>query len=404
MTLLEQVKKMKIKRKANQFFLLLSILTTVFLSGCWDVKQTERMIYIHSIGLDYKDGKYIAYLQIINLGLLAKSEAGGSNNQVTAELGHASGNTVEEAIFNIYQTTQRRLFWGHIAYIVFTENVLKQGGLQAITDILDRYVETYYQIWIYLTEDSIPNILHAMPNIGMSTDLSRLSDPEPSFKQFSYIRPIDLRRLIILNNRPPNEIVLPSISGNHQLWEADSKHMDAAILNGLGIITNDNLKGYLSNSKAKGYRWMNKDFQRSEITIKGKEGMGLLLRNLHVKVTPVIKHNEVKFNVKIKAKVHLNKVRRTNSLEEISSEAKRKIKKEIMDTYLEGLKLDSDIYRLSNVLYIKNYSTWKRIQHDGKIPLNNHSINNIDINLKIIDAGKKRNKPTLIKRKYPSHP
>ena len=236
---------------------------------------------------------------------------------------------------------------------------MKQGGLQAITDILDRYVETYYQIWIYLTEDSIPNILHAMPNIGMSTDLSRLSDPKPSFKQFSYIRPIDLRRLIIFNNRPPNEIVLPIISGNHQSWEADSKHMDAAILNGLGIITNDNLKGYLSNSKAKGYRWMNKDFQRSEITIKGKEGMGLLLRNLHVKVTPVIKHNEVKFDVKIKAKVHINKVRRTNSLEEISSEAKRKIKKEIMDTYLEGLKLDSDIYRLSNVLYIKNYSTWK---------------------------------------------
>ena len=42
------------------------MLLMTILSGCWDENQPERMLYINAIGVDYKDGQYEVYAQIIN--------------------------------------------------------------------------------------------------------------------------------------------------------------------------------------------------------------------------------------------------------------------------------------------------------------------------------------------------
>ncbi|WP_425590231.1 Ger(x)C family spore germination C-terminal domain-containing protein [Fictibacillus sp. B-59209] len=72
------------------------------------------------------------------------------------------------------------------------------------------------------------------------------------------------------------------------------------------------------------------------------------------------------------------------------------LKQEVMETYRTALKMNSDIYRLSEVVYKKDINTWKQIEKKGKIPLNKHSIT-VKVDVKVIHGNKQRLKPTWIK-------
>ncbi|USK81565.1 hypothetical protein QRD90_06465 [Peribacillus frigoritolerans] len=92
------------------FILLLSVFV---LAGCWDSNEPERLMYANGLGIDYKNGKVLVHLQIINMKGLAKSESGGDPSSLSAaDVGTATGNTLEEALFNLYHTADRRIYWG----------------------------------------------------------------------------------------------------------------------------------------------------------------------------------------------------------------------------------------------------------------------------------------------------
>ncbi len=171
----------------------------LFLSGCWDTNEPEQMVYAQGMGVDFKDNRYVLYLQTINLSLLAKSEASGAGaGQAKVEVGYATGKTIDEAIFRYYQISQRRIFFGHLAFLVLTDDALKHGAVKSAVDFLDRYRETRYNIWMYATKSPLKKTLLATPMFEVSNALSRLSDPKVIFKQNSFIPPVDLRELIII--------------------------------------------------------------------------------------------------------------------------------------------------------------------------------------------------------------
>ncbi|MFF2446539.1 Ger(x)C family spore germination protein [Neobacillus sp. NPDC058068] len=385
------------RKLIKHLFLTLTVLTVFPIAGCWDTNESERMVYAQGMGVDYKDGHYTIYLQVINLRLMAKSESSGTGGpQVNVEVGHASAKTFDKAVFNLYKSTQRRIFWGHLSYVVFTENALKQVGVKATIDMLDRYRETRYRIWFYATKEPLSKVFVTTPILDMSTALSRLSDPKATFHQSSFIRPIDMRELLIALNEPGHEASIPFISISKKNWVTDRGRHDAIKTDGIAVTTKDALKGKITNNHALGFRWMNKDFVRDGLQVRSKEGtmVDLIFEKVKLKVQPVVKNSDIHFNVQIKAKgtmlVLVNKV----NLASLASAAEKEIKKQIIETYSKGLNFDADVYRLSEVLYRKNVKAWKQAEHNGKIPLTKDSIK-LDINVKIGHGAKQREEPTL---------
>src|SRR5699024_10000010 len=126
---------------------LLLIMMTL-LSGCWSLNEAERMLYIHAIGIDYKDNQYEIYAQIINFANVAKSDTPISEIE-QAEVGFATGNTIEDAIFNLYRSTDERVSWGHLTFIIFSEEALKDQRMNAAIDVFTRFIETRYRILLY---------------------------------------------------------------------------------------------------------------------------------------------------------------------------------------------------------------------------------------------------------------
>ena len=80
-------------------------------SGCWDNKEVQDINYITALGIDYKDNKYIIYVQMLDFATIA--EAKKPNRKAPIWVGRGTGTTLTEALIDLYTSSQRRVSWGH---------------------------------------------------------------------------------------------------------------------------------------------------------------------------------------------------------------------------------------------------------------------------------------------------
>ena len=114
-----------------------------------------------------------------------------------AEVGHAQGDTMYEALFKLYHSIDQKVYWGHLSYIVVSEKAMQKEILSPVIDSFIRFRETRYHIWVYSTKDSVEDVLLVRPVLNKAITLSKLGDPENSFEQESFIEPLDIRKLLL---------------------------------------------------------------------------------------------------------------------------------------------------------------------------------------------------------------
>ncbi|MGN7388909.1 Ger(x)C family spore germination protein [Sporosarcina sp. SAFN-015] len=376
--------------------LIVLFLMPIALFGCWDNNEPERMLYINGIGIDYKNGQYELYAQIINFANTAKSEQPTNNETIQAEVGHATGKTIDEAISQLYLTVDQKVFWGHLSYLVFSEGALKEVKLSPVIDLFIRYRETRYQIWVYATKDPVEEILLLRPVINKAITLSKLGDPENSFEQESFIKPTNIRELLIQMNEPNHEAKIPLITVKDN-WVSIKETIKAPYLAGAGIVTPDIFKGFIEGDKARGIRWMSNDTVRSEITVQTESGnhISLVVENIKVKIEPVIVNGTAKFDIDVYGEGTIDIITDSATPNEIEQLVKKEMEKQIVTTYEEALQKDADIFRLSEQLYRKNIKEWKRLHEEGKVELTKDSIRNITITIGKLSSKRKSFEQTI---------
>ncbi|WP_080717011.1 MULTISPECIES: Ger(x)C family spore germination protein [Lysinibacillus] len=383
--------------KKHIVFLLFILTSAFFMTGCWDVTEPQRMYYVNAVGVDYEDNQYKVYLQIINFADVAKSDQ-PSGNVAPAEVGFAEGKTVEEAIYKLYRSSDQEIFWGHMRYLLFTERAMENERSIPVIDTFIRFRETRYHIWVYSTTDPIKDVMLITPILRNSLTSSKLSNPVNTTQQESFIEPQNLRNLIIGLNEPSHEVSIPYVSIMKD-WETMDEEVEETTFSGVGILSKDGFKGFIKNSAAKGNQWMHNETSRGEVTFKLEGGerdyLTADLDKLDVKVKPVIKNNQVTFDITIHLRATLNGFKGKINSDEVRANIIKEVKKQILTTYEEGLKLDVDIYRFSEYLYRSNVKTWKKLEKDGKIPLTKDSIGDITIQVTKINPGRKTYEETI---------
>ncbi|MEC2078372.1 Ger(x)C family spore germination protein [Metabacillus fastidiosus] len=370
----------------------LFFLLVIILSGCYDSRAPERIAYAHGMAIDYKDGEYTVYLQLINYGMLAKSEASGGDQNVPPDVRKTGkGKNINEAIFNIYPSAQQEIYFGNLSFIILSDRLLKEKGISTVVDIWSRYPETRYQIYFYTGDDIIEQIIAVKPVLDVSKSLNRLADPKNSFEQNSTTPMVTLRELLIALNEPGYTAIIPKVFLTQDKESTSMKTIDIVGFDGITLYDNHNkFLGNLMYEEAYGYRWINKEFSRTNLQlVKDDQTLATMIINgKKTKIKPIISNNSFRFKIEVEVKGSISEIDKNGvTVEEMERAAIEQIKREIMRTYTHALKIDADVYRLSEVLYRKNVSVWKQYEEKGKIPLNTKSID-IDVKVFIEDAWK----------------
>ncbi|MFC4410354.1 Ger(x)C family spore germination protein [Chungangia koreensis] len=373
-------------------FLLLCLLP--ILTSCWDLNEPNRMLYVYGMGIDYKNDKYEIYVQLIDFANIARSEQ-PNPEAVQTEIGRGTGESIDQAIFNLYETTDIKMFWGHLTYIVFSEESLKKEKANTVIDKLLRYYETRYQIWVYTTKESVQEILLLNPIFNKSMSIYRLADPYNSFDQNSLVEPMDLRKLIIGLDEPGHEVVVPNVKIEEN-WKTEDEGDKAPKIGSVSILSPNGIRGSFEKDEIRGLRWISDETKRGDISVETDSGLlTILLNKPKIDIKPIVKGKDITFNIKVKANATVSSLESSVSDQEVIDRAKKKIESEIKSTFATALEKDVDIYRLSEVLYRDHVKVWKDIQKDGKIPLSKDSINTITVEIEKVISSRKENVKTI---------
>ncbi|MBP1964196.1 Ger(x)C family spore germination protein [Paenibacillus aceris] len=349
--------------------ILLSICCMMCISGCWDNKNIQDLLYVTAIGVDYKNDLYEAYVQTVSFGQIAKTENGGAAGP-KLYVGKGRGKTLTMALNQIYDTVQRRIYWSHVRTYLFTESAIQAGG-DDYFDNLKRYREFRYTPWIFGTKGSIEEVLKAPSFFRMSPITTILGQPEENYLQKSFIKPLQAQEYQINLNEPGETALIPTLTIDKTSWQTEEKSDPKLKINGVFAVRKNNFQGWLANSQLGGLRWMTKETSRTPLETKSAV---ISLEKPKHQISVIEKDGNHIFNIVVKVRGNVVQlIDKHRSEQEMEKEAEEQIIKEIRSTYEDGLRIGADVYNFRNVMFKKRFKNWQDID------LTSSSLNQIDV-------------------------
>lgn len=368
---------------------LAAILLLSTLTGCWGAREIEHMVYPNTFGIDYNQGKVYVYLQFISFSGVAKTESGESNKEETFYVGKGEGGNLDEAVFNLYASSQQRISWSHLKSIVITSTALKQGLTEQLVDLFDRYYEFRYTQWIMATHHSLEEVFRTPSNVDMSIVYSQLNNPKDPYSQSSWIAPLYLHRFIWMNNEKSYTVLLPLIKVDKDRWYRNDKASPRIIVDGVCVMYNRAYTGDLTGGKMLGIRWMEKKTERTPLNIasEGKDIGLLVVENLKNEVRSTINDHNLYFDVNITGDANIPFLLQATSEQKIKEAAEQEIARQIKESYAAGVNIGGDVLQLTDKLWRTHPEEWHRLKRTKESLLEPDSLRSVDVKIRIKSAG-----------------
>ncbi|MFH5184336.1 Ger(x)C family spore germination protein [Paenibacillus sp. TAB 01] len=370
----------------------LSLLMLFLLTGCWNSKDIQTMAYVTGLGLDYQNGKYITYVQVLNFSNIAKTEGMELGSTVPNWIGRGEGKTMTESFNAIYTSSQIRVFWGHLKAIVCTENLLKRADrIKEAYDMINRYREVRYNVLIYGTKVPLRDIFTQKSILNLSPLDTVMYSPTQIYAQRSFIPPIYGYKCVAHLNEPGSESIIPSISIVDNKWTVDYKDKPMLRINGAYFLSDQQLRGWLKESDLAGYRWLQKKMQRSALQIiddNNQAVAALVLVRPKPEIIPIVQNGTPFFRISVNVKAFIEELTADITEKELEIRAAKAVKEEIWTTYKKGLATQADVFQLSQALYRNYPKVWNAERQEQAFFLNESSLKQIDVKVHLLHTGK----------------
>lgn len=74
----------------------------LLLTGCWDMKEAQNINFITALGVDYENGRFVIYAQLLDFSDIAKQEGAVETGHGEVWIGKSEGRTIDEALISLY--------------------------------------------------------------------------------------------------------------------------------------------------------------------------------------------------------------------------------------------------------------------------------------------------------------
>ncbi|MCM3492258.1 MULTISPECIES: Ger(x)C family spore germination protein [Paenibacillus] len=361
------------------------------LTGCWDIKEVQDMNYVTAIGIDYEDGQYVVYTQMLDFTTVAKAETGKSENPAQVWISKTKGKTINWAVDQVYNSSQTRTVWSHVSSIVISDKVLKSAILPKL-DSIGRYQEVRMTPWVFGTSHSIEELFNTRAFFNMSPLFTILHEPIDQFNQRSIIAPIRYFDFLADLTEPGYTEMLPSLSIDTETWSTMDKRDPKMSINGGFSLYDEKLSGFLDIKDLDGLRWMQKETKRSPLLVTdgGIKGV-VVLKNPKIKTQLTFVKGEPKFRIHVRLNGNVVEVSEDVSKTELEKSAANVVKEEILATFYKGMDTQSDVYSLEHLVFKQNPAAWKRLKQASGMStiINKQSLESVMVDVHLEHTGMK---------------
>jgi len=372
-----------------------SVLLLLFLlTGCWSKYEVQNINYVSAVGIDYVEGQYNIYAQLLDFSTVGKLEGQREADEPPVWIGRGEGISFTEAANDLYSSSQQRINWGQVSAILFSERLLKEQKVGEVLELINRYREIRYLTWVYSTRDPLNEILIATPFFRLSPKASILHNPEQNFRQRSILAPVRLQNFVMDSNEKAKVSYIPELSVRKDQWKENHKPQEPLEYSGLQIYDQDNYYARMSLDEIKGLPWLNKHTVRIPVDLFSDHKLVAVLvaEDTEYDIKPTTKHDKAYFDISVKVKFGINELHADLTEQELTRMAEKKIEQQIRETFQIAFENKIDIYNLGESLFRRNPSAWKRIASGGTV-LNKDSLRTVNVNAQIVYAGRYKISP-----------
>lgn len=365
----------------------IGIILLLLLSGCWDEKEIGEVNFATAIGIDFVDGNYVLYVQMMDFSNVAKQEGAKQSADAPLFVGQSSGKTFNEAMNNLYKTAQAPINWGQVGSIIYSESVLEQG-IEKVDQAIRRNGEFRYTPWVYGTKESIKKIFSVTGFFHLPPIYTILFQPEQIYNVYSYIEPLRMHRFISIYNEPAGTAFLPSISIDTNAWQelaAKEDPKETLRINGSFPIDQGKLTEWMSYEELIGLRWMDAKVKNTpvDIIVDGEHIGVVQITSPKATIKQVNDGEEATFQFQLKMRGHVADLEEKMSSEQIEKIISQQVKDDIMQTFQASVDKDIDVYNLKHWLF-RNGMTLEEVNN---YQLSMDSLNEISVTVHVESKG-----------------
>ena len=339
----------------------------LMLTGCYNYNELNDLAIAVAIGVDKDENGYEISLEIINS---ERKEQGKEYSIYTV-----NGDTIEEAVSNLYYICPKKIYLSHLEAIVYGSNIT---DIKDTLDFLGRNKDIREDILVFLTDKNAKDILKTVTNIESINALNIKDLATVLSNNLGTTKLLTLNELLDNYLNPNIEIVIPTVS-------IDNNNI---IFKNMAILKKAKIIGYLNNNEIQGYNILTNNVKNMVINTKN---IGANINNLKTNI--VVKDN-LNIDINIKAKGTIIEVNNSynlqndNAINIINKEIENSIKENLTNTLKTINNYNSDIIGILDLYYKNKYNYYKKIKHNWyKNNFKNIKYHiNVDVNM--YDKGK----------------
>lgn len=342
-------------------------LCAAMLSGCWDEVDLSDQGYVSALGVDFQDGHYVLYGQLIQFSSIAKTRTPGETGS-NVWIGRGRGKTVFTALGDLQRTSQFSINLEHLKVLV-----VHKRAIDRIADILDannRQRASRYTSYVFATDVPLQELFSTEVFFDRSPLLSILYNPEIQYTQRSLIRPVTMQEFVRALDEPGFTALLPSIKLDGQSWSEMKKSFDVQTYNGAVAFQRTRPGAFLSAEELSGFRWIDPQFNQYYMETSGDGADGGRAGTVNVTFSrPDYRLLEGGDNprllLSLKLAGHLVELPEPMTAGEIERDIERRVKEDVERTFKIGCEKKVDILELGEYLYRDHHRLWKKLNANG---------------------------------------
>lgn len=378
---MKETAKRRIRAAAVGWLALICLL----LPGCWDEINLQNISYITAIGIDYKEGQFTLYAQMLTFSAIAKTET----PQLPTDpvwIGKGQGDSVLMAYFNLTRSGYTTISLDQLKTIVIHERAMDH--VDEVLDRLNRQRASRYTSLLYGTSIPLETLFTTDFFFNLSPLSSPLYAPELHNVQYTFADTQSMQTFVQQARDPGMTVLIPAINATESYWHHGKKKLNTQLMTGIHVFKNLTYQGFAAEQDVRGIRWLSKSFQEVFIMAEKDGGKATVsIINATAKRHAELADEDANFTLEVKLKGHIVEMDGHMSKQELDALVEQKVKEEIEAAYRYGVQRKMDLFQLEHVLYRYQNGFWKANAAGGKWKLRPDALT-VNVRLILTDSGK----------------
>lgn len=379
--------------------LIILIILTIFLSGCWSSKEVTDLSIAMGLGIDKDEEGYSVTVQLINPSDIS-TQIPSTRTGVT--IYKSTGKTIFETLRKLTKKSPRKIYLSHLQTIVFGEDFAKEGISNAL-DFFSRDHELRTDFYMLVAKDSkaedVLKVLTPLEKIPALNMYKSLEMSEKAWAETYHVELDDLISTLLSDGKNP---VLTGINLTGDLSRGTSKEnveriqsLATTSIDNIAVFKEDKLVGWLSSDESKGYNYIDDNINSTIINVpcSKEEVISVEIIRSKTKVKGSVEEGKPQIDIEVKSEANIGSVEcdikllETENVYNLEKKVEQKIKEQ-MEKVLKVAqkKYKSDIFGFGEAIHREDPKAWKELKKDWNEKFSNMSVN-IDVDLKLRRLG-----------------